>query len=151
MIYLKKFNENIGEFYIKVDEDEFANLSLISFEDGYLENLQEFNTKYVFKYKNSIGAFFGGYDSKLSVTGRHIIGSVRRGEKSAIKFKDQSERSLHIQNYPQDFIFVEIFEMIDEWFIVSFTNLVEINSDYVYYKCDQWNGVIKLLKDNKIL
>ena len=42
---------------------------------------------------------------------------------------------------------IEIKESFDEWF------WVEINkkSDYKFYKCDRWEGLMELLKDKNII
>ena len=48
-------------------------------------------------------------------------------------------------NGEEDQPFIEIIKLEDDWFYVK---------DYheiTYYKCDQWDGVLKLLKDIHII
>ena len=48
---------------------------------------------------------------------------------------------------------MDIYEMNDEWFFVRLDpRSSRTESQFsVYYKCDQWDGVVQLLKDKKIL
>ena len=50
---------------------------------------------------------------------------------------------------------VEIVELYDEWFVLRFFTTIsgkmDIISKPITYKCDQWEGLIELLKDKDLI
>jgi hypothetical protein len=59
-------------------------------------------------------------------------------------FDDSDEVALCILN---KYIYVNLTKLKDNYYIVNY----DINSGYDYYRCDQFEGLIKLLKDKKVI
>jgi hypothetical protein len=136
MIYLKRFNESSSEYYTQMDEDDFFELHYIDVNLKYFEDIKKYKISQNVKYKKDPES-----DDQQMI--------IKAGGQN-FKFKNQSERSKMVDSNPGYFIEFEIYEMSDEWFVVCLFDYANKGDEY-YYKCDQWDGVIQLLKDKKII
>jgi len=65
--------------------------------------------------------------------------------------KDQRELVIDVDREGSVVRMVEIFELDDEWYIAVFDKKEGDEIWERWYKCDQYDGLIKLLKDKKII
>ena len=128
MRYLKRFNES-NSYYEEITITDFFDLDIINIEDKYLDMLKKYNIKHDIRLQRGKSTF--------------IIGTLN------LKFKTAQERMDSLKKHPGYFKEIEIWELRDEWFIVNINDLSIAQE--IYYKCDQWSGVIDLLKDNRII
>ena len=136
MIYLKRFNENNkSDYYNQMEEDDFYQIHFIKVDRKYLEQLKKEKTNHNIKYVRDPDS-----DEQQMI----IVGETPNS-----KFKSQSQRSSYLSDKPEYLLEFEIYEMSDEWFVVCILNIETFA--YTYYKCDQWDGVIQLLKDKKLI
>ena len=149
MIYLKRFNENNkSDYYNQMEEDDFYQIHFIKVDRKYLEQLKKEKTNHNIKYVVCDYLRWPLYppprDPDSDEQQMIIVGETPNS-----KFKSQSQRSSYLSDKPEYLLEFEIYEMSDEWFVVCILNIETFA--YTYYKCDQWDGVIQLLKDKKLI
>jgi len=123
MRYLKKFNES-EEYYTKIylgDRDENVVGKSIPFNQRDIKLLKEFCDKW--DLRNHL--FDNRFDIRDHRTTLHDVGIKKSG-----RYK--------VANRP---LFIMIRKYEDDWYSV------ELEGKYEQYKCDQIDGVIKLLED----
>jgi hypothetical protein len=117
MKYLKLFENN--EFYTEIDMDNFYDKLLIPCE--------KFTTNEIFKIEQLLD----------------IIGSFNTHIKNnnVLLFCGYNNRNRNRIN-------LNVAKCEDEWFLVCcHTDDNRKNDNYFYYKCDQWDGLMKCLKE----
>jgi hypothetical protein len=149
MAKIKSFKESINEYYQEISESEFeeGGYKPINFthEDDlnkWIESQPGFNNtvgSYRLKSKNIKGETVNLDDIFKSFWINDIF-YIKRGL--------QKRNGVQTYRIEADNLFCIIFESFDEWFWVN----LEIN-DYKnsYFKCDQFEGLTKLLKDKKVI
>ena len=126
MKWIKLFEEVNNEYYQEISEEEYEDGHGVSFEQRYYDKLESFlNKPEVLGYKdmtNGADVFDGVYFQ------RGGIGSFSP--------------------------YVTIYQDDDEWFYVRINGRAWWRADEesydTYYKCDQFDGLIKLLKDKDL-
>ena len=127
MRYIKLYEE-INEYYYKISESEadkiLNDMINISLTDNQLEILQDIIDDNNLKI-NTIQVVNNYYDMKnINILLINTVGNQ------------------------QNFDYIKIFGLNDEWFVVKIILTLEfLVEDTRYYKCDQFEGLIKLLKD----
>ncbi len=121
MKYLKKFEDNENQFFTEITKGEF-------------HNSKEFACDIKDEFIEKITSL--AKDKKISR-------EIEIGEYTSFYF-------IHI-NYPGNntVFFVDIYESKDEWFFVNIESLQSTID--VYYKCDQFEGLLKLLSDYGVI
>jgi len=137
MKYLKPFYESTNEFYHEIDENEEVIQTLMQFYVKYID-IKKKHFEELKKY------------TELSNTIKYVKDPESDDKQMIIVNLVPKEKYI-----PQKRVIeFEIYEMMDEWFVVCFYNYHPgkfICSTTNYFKCDQFEGVIKLLKDKKII
>ena len=129
MIHMKYFEGFGGDYYEEIGREDFLKLSLhskIPFEDRvYVKIISLFESKTKVEWKRDSGARF--VDGKLKPVD--------------INFWCQAPPTT---GYPS---LVEIFQIEDEYFLVS----IRLDRKDKSWKCDQWDGLVRLLVDEGII
>jgi hypothetical protein len=124
MKYLRLFEGFGGDYYEEIGREDFLKLSLsskIPFEGRvYVKIISLFESKTKVEWKRDSGARF--VDGKLKPVD--------------INFSCQGGSP-----------YVEIFQIEDEYFLVS----IRLGREYKSWKCDQWDGLVRLLVDEGII
>jgi hypothetical protein len=85
---------------------------------------------------------------------------IRFSNKSAVLLKGDKHIPGGLENGKPYFIgiyfnsndYIQIYEIEDDWFYVVYVTYDKSKIDGIKtYKCDQWNGVVSLLKSIKII
>ena len=135
--YLFKFNENLYSKLTDFDthgSGDFMTMKRIQMSEKNIKNLTDLFRKSKKKTKHS---------NPSGIRSFEIDFPTKKSKKSDID------------------IHVLILECEDDWFLVFFTNtifrknsdgdIIKIDNKYSSYKCDQWDGLLKCLKDNMML
>ena len=151
MRYIKKFNEEIlipktDEFYsyqkFSIVRDEVylydSNGTLIKKID--LENFSKLEIEEIDKIM--ISKFFCK-KRNVNWPGRDFMDSAKKHDldRLSILFYDFP---IDVVQYPNEYSFT-LCKAIDEWYFIALRKID--TSQYYYYKCDQFVGLINLLKD----
>jgi hypothetical protein len=140
MKYLKLFEGYLDRYYTEIPEDEFYEIfrsgidsshELVDIGLDYFERLKGYKTDMNIRY-NLL---------RPDVKGILIDSSVR--------FRSQGERLRELEKRPHLGYYFEVYGFSDEWFLVKFEDCCSI--EVVYYKCDQMEGLIRLLKDKNVI
>lgn len=122
MKYIRKFNESTNSFYSSINPAEM--------EDMYLNKRELFSDNEV-RYFNKLDSFF--VELHFLIKGNRQVGV------ETIQLNDRP------YGPPKIKIFISKYE--DEWYGIEYYKSVSLRYKIEYYKCDQFDGVIKFLKD----
>lgn len=125
MKYIKKFNES-NSFYSSINPAEMEDLNLHK-RDIFSDN--------EVKYFNKLDNFF------LEL---HYF--IKGNKKVGVKTIQLSDRQYGPPNIK---IFISKYE--DEWYGIEYYKSVSLRYKIESYKCDQFDGVIRFLKDKKVI
>jgi hypothetical protein len=153
MKYLKLFEGYLDRYYTEIPEDEFYEIfrsgidsshELVDIGLDYFERLKSYETDMNIRY-NLL---------RPDVQCHYIYPAAAKTVKgilidSSVKFRSQGERLREIEKRPYLGYYFEIYGFSDEWFLVKFEDCCSI--EVVYYKCDQMEGLIRLLKDKNVI
>ena len=159
MKHLKIFEAfGTDEYYVSIDEDEYLDDTDIEFMDYDTANRIR---KKVLSYINEDGIdpdvwelIWNNRESKVDFEHSHNTFDINLYSKDVkqslkrVQYDGNAKRldlkkcqRWTIEMKPDEWFIVRITEMKpDEWFIVRIT-------DIDYYKCDQWDGLVRLFKD----
>jgi hypothetical protein len=139
MKHIKLFLEGFdkSEYYHEIDVDEYDScFGLI--DDYYVEQeykIVDIDEKYLDILKNrSIGKLEFEIYSDISVS------ELKINKKMAIGIYS-------------DIGSIKIYEISDEWFVVYVADVLKKETDdfETFYKCDQFDGLVELLKDRGVI
>ena len=156
MIHIKLFEAFKDEDYYKIiSEDNFYDMVMDGIDSS--SQLEDIKVDYFEKlkgYKTDMNIRFDRSSRISSLIEKFVrIISI---DSTSIKFRSQGERLKELEKRPHLGYCFEIYGFTDEWFLVYFEDNVSraTFSDPrlpIYYKCDQFEGLIKLLKDKNII
>jgi len=131
MNHIQRFNEYNGEFYFEITPDEnYQYWRIIYNRLGIDENLYGRDK---IEYSKKV-PHFNSYESD------YLISKGFKFDNSwNIEWKSLVIKNVESSNY-------YIYKGLDEWYLV--TCLRSFRS--IYYKCDQWDGLLKFLSDYKL-
>ena len=133
MRYIKLF-ENHTEYYFSVSQDEFENIQIVNFSysdklDSYIESLNGFR-------KNSdLTQFYKPC----------FIGEIEIYKRGLHKRNGFLSYKIETNNHC-----CFILESLDEWIYVNIEEEIKPFNNY-FYKCDRFDGLVKLLKDKEVI
>jgi hypothetical protein len=136
MRYLKEYNDYNSDFYHEITPDENAEYwnsiyRQVGIDDGlYNRDKVEFSKRIPNFSKEEIDYLLDrGFklDKSLNIDWKHLM----------TKFDDDSGNHYYI------------YKGLDEWYLFWDYKYLR-NPPNIYYKCDQWDGLIKFLNDNNL-
>jgi hypothetical protein len=125
MKHLKKFNES--------NKDYYSSITFVEMQELHTHNRELFNDDEVKSIVSKQDKFF--YELFYLIKGNRQVGV------ETIEFRDK-------QYGPSDIKFY-ISKYEDEWYGIEYYKAVALKYQISYYKCDQFEGLLKFLDDIK--
>ena len=138
---IKKFNEyNSLEYYVKISRVDARKLmsKTKDIDSSLVDKLGSIDPNYI---KVSIGApRFSADAAEQFLMFSRMFGAENTVDYSHNYIIINRERR-NSELYEEVFVSIRVYELLDEWFLLYNAN------DGEYYKCDQWDGLVRYLSD----
>jgi hypothetical protein len=155
MRHLKLFLEGFdkSEYYVEIPESEFYDILRfgISSDVQLEDNIGlEYYDRLKGDYKSDLNIRLG-LSTRISSIINKVVRIILIDSSGMIRYKGQIDRLRDLANRPYMGYYVEVYGLGDEWFLVYFEDYSKAKNEVVYYKCDQFEGLVELLGDKKMI
>ena len=136
---------NKDEYYTEISYIEYRDEILSKGKDVGLEWFER-----IAKRNNGMNVRLS-LSTEFPNTRTITIDSKDKIRSSGSPYRSKEEKEMILREKPQLRNYVKIYEIEDEWFIVYTHDDKWPSKDSVMYKCDQFEGLARLLKDLNVI
>jgi hypothetical protein len=149
MKWIKLFEGYLDEYYTEISLNEFYEMCGFGIDSNRLEDIGLDYFERLKGYKTDMNIRLS-MSNRISTLLEKVVRIISI-DSTSTKFRSQGDRLREIEKRPYLGYYFEVYGFTDEWFLVYFEDWSRSEKYKTCYKCDQMEGLIRLLKDKNVI